>query len=321
MNCTGNNVSFLAHMTASSTRFRAVRDTIPFGTHRAEACISSPNHKMRKLVFIASLLVNAVFPLAPPRHATLQARAFPAGRLDAIPAGKNLQIVFLGDSLTEGTGDDSQLGGGYPRRVMQQVQSKASSLNVGESGWDLEAILTGHGDAPSEVSRASEFLKSDPSATKLVYGLFGSNDLWYLYEYGNPTPAEEEAAVILYRERLIQLSMQLMQAGASRFVFGLLDDQSQRPCIATPATEPTFTGISNTERTRMGKLIPTFNMQVTLTCHTLALLGASCAIVDLYSTDIFTNPLTISQDGNHPNAAGYDSIAKLFHFPLQSALE
>jgi lysophospholipase L1-like esterase len=32
--------------------------------------------------------------------------------------------------------------------------------------------------------------------------------------------------------------------------------------------------------------------------------------VDFYSTDIFTNPATLYDDGNHPNSAGYDIVAQ-----------
>jgi lysophospholipase L1-like esterase len=36
------------------------------------------------------------------------------------------------------------------------------------------------------------------------------------------------------------------------------------------------------------------------------------APVDFYATTIFTDPATLADDGNHPNAAGYDAIAALW---------
>ncbi len=247
----------------------------------------------------------------------LSVKSFPFGSLRAIPKNKPLQIVFLGDSLTEGTGDDD--GGGYPSRLMQQITQPSTWLNVGQSGWDLQAIIEGYNSEPSELERAKSFYTGD--ATKVAFGLFGSNDLWYLYEYANPTASDEQVAVDIYRQHLAKLSTSLLQMGVTRFVFGLLDDQSKRPCVANPGTEPTFSSISNDELSRMSRLVSAFNLQVTLTCSTLAVLGASCTTVDLYSTDIFTNPATIGSDGNHPNSNGYDVIARLFSAAIQPALQ
>jgi lysophospholipase L1-like esterase len=39
--------------------------------------------------------------------------------------------------------------------------------------------------------------------------------------------------------------------------------------------------------------------------------------VDFYNTDIFTNPATLYDDGNHPNSAGYDAITQKWWQVLQ----
>ena len=35
--------------------------------------------------------------------------------------------------------------------------------------------------------------------------------------------------------------------------------------------------------------------------------------VDFFNTTIFENAATLSEDGNHPNGAGYDAIAKIWY--------
>ena len=42
--------------------------------------------------------------------------------------------------------------------------------------------------------------------------------------------------------------------------------------------------------------------------------------VDFFNTKIFENPATLSEDGNHPNAAGYEVIADIWHRAISSAV-
>ena len=44
------------------------------------------------------------------------------------------------------------------------------------------------------------------------------------------------------------------------------------------------------------------------------------AIVDFSETTIFEDPATLSEDGNHPNAAGYDVIAEIWYRAISSAV-
>jgi lysophospholipase L1-like esterase len=43
--------------------------------------------------------------------------------------------------------------------------------------------------------------------------------------------------------------------------------------------------------------------------------------VDFYNTDIFTNPSTLYDDGNHPNQAGYDIVAQKWFDVLHPLLQ
>ncbi len=42
--------------------------------------------------------------------------------------------------------------------------------------------------------------------------------------------------------------------------------------------------------------------------------------VDFYNSDIFTNPETLADDGNHPNPAGYDLITQAWYKQLITIL-
>ena len=44
-------------------------------------------------------------------------------------------------------------------------------------------------------------------------------------------------------------------------------------------------------------------------------------IVDFYDTTVFTSSATLAEDGNHPNAAGYDRIADLWFAAIEPALD
>jgi len=62
-----------------------------------------------------------------------------------IPKKKNISIVAIGDSLTEGIGDSKSVGGGYVTRLTNRVHDKykvkAESHNYGVSGDTSQQIL------------------------------------------------------------------------------------------------------------------------------------------------------------------------------------
>src|SRR5690349_2012933 len=106
---------------------------------------------------------------------------------DDLPASGPLTIVALGDSLTEGQGDDSGTGG-YPPRLqvlLETLRAGTQVQNFGHSGWASIDLINGLEGQPSELEQA-EAANADIA---LVW--IGSNDLWYLYEYG-PEPMTVE---------------------------------------------------------------------------------------------------------------------------------
>jgi lysophospholipase L1-like esterase len=219
---------------------------------------------------------------------------------------------MLGDSLTAGQGDESATGGGYPRRLLTQVQTHrpgSTATNLGQSGWTSTDLIQGVNGAPPQLTTAVNTLNSS-SGAKVALLWIGSNDLWYLYEFGpNPITAEAEAdALANYTANLTSIVQQLRAAGVIVFL-GLMDDQSLRPVVANPPTpsEPAFPSITAEDRTRMSAQVNRYNAALAVLAA-----DANVHIVDFFHTDIFTNPVTLADDGNHPNGAGYDVIAGMW---------
>jgi len=214
--------------------------------------------------------------------------------------------VILGDSLTAGQGDESTVGGGYPRRLLTLVQAQrpgSTVHNLGQSGWTSADLISGVNGTPGQLPTAVNRLNGS-SGAKAAFLWIGSNDLWYLYEFGNPNAADEAQDVQNFTANLNTILQQLTATSATVFV-ALLDDQSQRPVVANPPNpnEPAFPGISAAERQRMGQQVVAYNNVINAKAAQYGARG-----VDFYHTPIFTTAATLADDGNHPNAAGYDAI-------------
>lgn len=235
-----------------------------------------------------------------------------------LPAGP-VTMVMLGDSLTIGQGDDSAEGGGYPYRLWQQVEplrSGSTFTNLGQSGWTSTDLIQGIEGAPSQLNDAVTGLNSS-SGAKIAFLWVGSNDLWYLYEYNDPSTADEADDVQHFSDNIDTLLSQLDGTGAM-LMLALLDDQSQRPVIANPPNpnEPAFPGTSEAERQRMSQQVIAYN----------DVLRAKAAqynahLVDFYHTTLFTTTATLAEDGNHPNAAGYELITDRWFAVLEPLLQ
>lgn len=257
-----------------------------------------------------TIVLQPLKTLTPTPSASTTATATPTATSSgagALPAGP-VTLVMLGDSLTAGQGDESAAGGGYPRRLLTLVQAPrpgSTVHNLGQSGWTAADLIGGTNGTPGQLPTAVNLLNSS-SGAKAAFLWIGSNDLWYLYEFGNPSAADEAQDVQNFTANLDTILQQLTATGATVFV-ALLDDQSQRPVVANPPNpnEPAFPGISAAERQRMGQQVIAYNNAINAKA---AQYGAR--VVDFYQTTIFTDAATLADDGNHPNAAGYDTITE-----------
>ncbi len=232
---------------------------------------------------------------------------FPAQLLLAQP----ITLVTLGDSLTAGDNDDG-IGGGYPARLIALLQSEhpGSSLqNLGISGDTSNDLIN------KQLAPAVAILNAAPASDRKVALVWiGSNDLFGLYN--SPVCQDYYASIEdcentergLYSGNIDQILSTLTATGAELYI-ALLDDQSKRPVMTDPALRMSqFDGITADDVTRMGVQIPLYNNEIQNRAS-----SSGATTVDFFHTTIFQDPATLSDDGNHPNGAGYDLITGIWH--------
>jgi lysophospholipase L1-like esterase len=225
-----------------------------------------------------------------------------------------ITYIALGDSLTAGDGDDAGLG--YVGRLFAAIEaspgrSGSSLVNLGASGWDTTMMVDGQEGTPAQLGAALsevEAAVADGRAA-LVTVLIGSNDLWYLYEYGPPDgtrPVDEDAAEEVYRRNLDRTVSDLAGAGAV-VVVGLPDDQSLRPGAADidrlGAFLPSVTVDELQQMTRMAERFGRVAEEVA------AAHGATT--VDT-NAPFWADASKMADDGIHPNGAGYTDLAAIW---------
>jgi lysophospholipase L1-like esterase len=221
----------------------------------------------------------------------------------ALPSG-SVTMVALGDSLTQGDGDDT--GRGYPSRLLDLVNTVrpgSTMTNLGQSGWNSDALINGDQGLAGQLPRAVEEIEAAAAEGRgaVAFVWIGSNDLWYSYEYGEGSDENDALDAEHFAANMDVILGQLRAAGA-QVIVALLDDQSKRPVALRGEA---FPSITPDELDRMSQQVRRYNEII---AEKSAQHGA--LTVDFYSTDIFTNPATLYDDGNHPNTAGYDIIAQ-----------
>jgi len=231
--------------------------------------------------------------------------------------GQSITLVTLGDSLTEGDGDDG-IGGGYPVRLLSMLQAlyPGSTLNnVGISGDTSDDLIN------KQLESAVNLLNAAPAGNlKIALVWIGSNDLFGLYnyvcdeEYGNDYPACEGATFGYYSDNITNILTSLKATGSQIYI-ALLDDQSRRPVMTDPVLRiDSFPLITDVDVSRMSTQVSIYNDEI---ARLSSANGATT--VDFFNTTIFENWATLSDDGNHPNGVGYDAIATIWYQAITGA--
>ena len=221
-----------------------------------------------------------------------------------------LTIVTLGDSLTWGDKDDEP-GGGWPRRLLPLVQAarpQTQVVNLAQPGWTLRDLLQGVGDAPNQIDQAVKILR-ETQGDKIATLWIGVNDLFYLYEFGDPTVVEEDQEADRFARDLDELLDRLRATGAQVFI-ALLHDPSQ----GAVQTSGVFMSTTPDEWARLSQQAQRYN-QIIKT----AAAKVEATPVDIPTTQIFTTPALMYEDGIHPNAHGYEELATVWWRALRAA--
>jgi lysophospholipase L1-like esterase len=285
---------------------------------------------MKRIVLILAILITACsqeIPLTDAPYAAVETMpatqpplvdetsvpniSFPPA--SALPPGP-VTLVALGDSLTQGDGDDT--GRGYTGRLLDminEIRPGSSLSNLGQSGWNSDALINGDQGIAGQLGRAVDELNTAKSQGRAAVALIwiGSNDLWYLYEYGGDGSDEGDSQDAVHFAGNMDLILTSLRSTGAQVLIALLDDQSKRPVALKGEA---FTSITADELGRMSLQASRYNEIIS---EKAAQYGA--LTVDFYSTDIFTNPATLYDDGNHPNSAGYDIVSQKW-FDVLSAL-
>jgi lysophospholipase L1-like esterase len=220
-------------------------------------------------------------------------------------------LVTVGDSLTAGDGDDGS-GEGYPARLLTLLENAypGSTLSNRAISGDTTTDLIN-----KQLADAVADLNAAPAENrKIALVWIGSNDLFGLYasdvcsEYYPDLATCEQIEISNSTDNLNTILNDLKETGAALYI-ALLDDQSKRPVIANDSLRSdTFPGITEDEIPRMATQILNYNTQVQTHAAT-----HNAVTVDFYNTTLFENNATLSDDGNHPNGAGYDAIAQIWY--------
>lgn len=233
---------------------------------------------------------------------------------------QSITLVTLGDSLTEGAGDDVGDGGGYPIRLISMLQTDypGSTLNnLGISGDTSDDLIN------KQLEPAIDLLNASPAGNlKIALVWIGSNDLFGLYSwvcdnppYNNNYESCEDDTFGYYSTNISTILNDLNSTGSQVFI-ALLDDQSRRPVMTDPILRgDSFPSISEEEVQRMSIQVTRYNAEI---ARLAILLGATT--VDFFNTTIFETWATLSEDGNHPNGLGYDEIATIWFNTLTGAM-
>jgi lysophospholipase L1-like esterase len=204
------------------------------------------------------------------------------------------------------------VGGGYPVRLLARLQITypGSTLNnVAISGFTSADLIN------TQLGPAVDILNTAPAGNvRMAIVWVGSNDLFGLYnyvcdiDYGNDYSLCEANDLQNFTNNIATILDSLQATGARTYI-ALLDDQSRRPFMIDPARRyASYERISDFDLTRMALQVRNYNNSILA-----AALVRGVGVADFFNTIIFEDWATLSEDGNHPNAAGYDVITEIWY--------
>ena len=198
--------------------------------------------------------------------------------------------------------------------MVNAVRPDSTLVNLGQSGWSSDALINGDQVIESQLTRAEVEVKSAISEGRNPVTLIwiGSNDLWYLYEYGEGSDENNQIDADRFSANLDVILGRLTGSGAHAII-AMLDDQTKRPVAVQGEA---FVSITADEMNSMSAHVNWYNEIIAQKA-----MQYNALTVSFFGTDIFTNPDTLYYDGNHPNPAGYDIIAQMWFDVLNRMLQ
>ncbi len=200
-----------------------------------------------------------------------------AGLLGALPraAGAQTRYIAFGDSITQGFGDDeSRPQKGYPPRLQALLTSRGQSATVLNAGLGGETTAEG-------VSRLNSVLAQNPADVLLL--MEGTNDI------------NEKVSLETTTFNLDRMAKKAANAGLSTVHATIIP---RRP---TANTDP-----SNVETGELAAMIRE------LAATTGRRLADPFEVFFYETPNVFAEDYLGGVDNLHPNAAGYDLLAKIF---------
>lgn len=251
---------------------------------------------------VVTPIFNTPLPSVTPTFAFVPAQPLPSGPVN---------LLTIGDDLTRGDGDEFNRG--YPGRLLElisQIRPGSSVTNFGQTGWTSDDLVHGNADFMGQLDRAVTEIQTSTSLGHPIIALVwvGGNDLWELYSgEAQVTPDQEEADVRRFSENMSLTISELRKAGAE-VVVAKLDDQAKRPAKTRGEVYPAITA---EELERMSQQVIKYNGEIERWADKYGALT-----VDFFESEVFTSSSTLSSDGMHPNASGYEDLTLLWYKAL-----
>lgn len=212
----------------------------------------------------------------------------------------DLVVVGLGDSLTEGIGDEEELGGYFGRLVKkisdEDIVGDVKHYNFGKSGHRSEQLL--------ERIQQEEEIREALKKADLVTVTIGGNNI-----------------VKVVRQHLLHLEMEPFEKEHAHYENDLQKIVKEIETL-NPDVQIFLGGVYNPldmvseEEAEFTEIIQSWNDTIQRIAHqknrsfvSLEKLGEG-PVESYYSTDYF-----------HPNSIGYETIAERFHKEIQEKLK